>query len=274
MISASDLISKSFRLYKNNFVTFLKYIGLILLVQIVTALIIFAAGAGTFFSFFMGSAGNTNGVLSAIGGSSLIIPLVALLAGIIASLLFYWVQISLIKEVSLVAEDHHKTLSEIFSDTKSVFWRSIGVTIMVAIYVGWPYLALGILAAILGASGTMGIVYFILMLASIIYSIYYIVKLFFSFLHVVIAESGIMKAIDYSKEKVSGNWWSVLWRIIASIIAFAVISLLAQIIFSVVLPALDNAVIAAISMFLGALVQLLITPLYSIAQVLLYKDVA
>ncbi len=272
MISSSDIISRSFTVYKENFVDYLKYIALNFLPELVSFAIFSIFGVTA--TIIMG-ANNLNGVVSLSLGIFLVVASTILIAA-----LAFWIKIAFMRMVGLKdrGDDTEGVLSN-FMSVRTRFWRAIGTFIMVGLYAGWPIIVTTVLYSLLTTAGitnsAISLLFGLLGIAAVVYAFYYSIRLIFSVFHVVLDDGEIMESINFSMEQVDGRWWGVFWRLIAPAVVFFLIVFISQLALSVIILAIvDVTFIGIIIFLLTFLIEGLVSPLYLTAQLALYNDVA
>ncbi|MFB6226388.1 MAG: hypothetical protein ABEJ02_03475 [Candidatus Paceibacteria bacterium] len=272
MISSSDIISRSFSLYKENFLDYVKYIILNLLPGMI--------GVGLFFVFgttaaLGATAFDVTSVASLGFGVFLLVAAMLLIIGIA-----FWINIAFLRMIGVKDRgDDTESVLDNFLEVRSKFWRAIGTSIVMAIYAGWPTLVVAALVALLNVigvnvSGGVAIFMTLLGIAAILLGLYFSVRVFFAVFHVILEDADIFEAIDFSQNKVIGNWFGVFWRLIAPAVVFFVVTILVQIVLGGLSAVVDSLAISAIFSIALFVFQLLIPPLYPTAQVVLYNDLS
>lgn len=236
LITAKDIITASFSLYKNNWRKFFPYLIMIFLP---TLIISFLGAASLYLYVYLPSSNFT---------SSLI-----LLAVIIAGMIFtIW-----------VAAAFTKTLYACANCQEPVAWKE---TMANSSHLIWPIIFTSALVALIVLGGTI-----LFIIPGIIFTIWYI---FISYVIILEGKTGL-SALRASKELVVGRWWSIVWRLFVSGLIFGisaaiVISLLdkgLQLIFPN--SGLYYLLLSALS---SALINTVITPLTTAAGLILYSS--
>ena len=255
MISATDIIRQSKSLYKENFGTFLKYF----ILSIIATFLGQAVLAGS----------------SAMGSMALVI--VGIVFMIIAMLVQFWVRITFSKVIAQLdrgVED--QGIKSEMGDSKSVFWRAVGVLIWVGILAGWPTIVLTIFSGILQIMGITSlwtnILIGILGIVGVIYTIYMTNKLIFAYFGVVVDKMGIQEAVEFSKEKVSGNWWAILWRLIAPGVGIALMLFIVNLVLGGGAFLVGNEILMMLVGFILFVISFLAIPIFKSIPVVLYND--
>jgi len=270
MISSSDIISRSFTVYKDNFVDYLKYIALNFLPALVSFTIFSIFGVTAAISM---GANNINGVASLSLGIFLVVASAILIAG-----LAFWINIAFMHMIGL--KDRGKDTEGVLNNFMAVrprFWRAIGTSIVVGLYAGWPMIVTMTLYTLLTLGGvtnsTISLLFGLLGIAAVFYAFYYSIRLIFSVFHVILDDGGIMESINFSMEQVDGRWLDVFWRLIAPAVVFFLVVFISQLILTGILAVVDVAVISGTIALLLFLIQVLVPPLYPTAQLVLYNNV-
>lgn len=282
MINATDIIKRSAEIYKNNFGTFLKY----LLLSVLPALIIsIVLGFGMF--FVAGAAGSAAGAGTSNGIASFVMMLMAgggtfvvlgIIAAIIVGLLQFWFKITFSRVISkLEREAKDGGIKDELADSSSVFFRAIGVGIWISILVSWPFIALMILVAILQSMNAFGsvvaLIFGVLGIVAVIYSIYMGIKLVFAYFGVIIDKMTITESVEFSKEKVSGNWWAVLWRLVAPFAGISILISIINFILNGLGSSVENMTAMLVAGVLVFLINFLAVPLLKTLPIILYNDI-
>lgn len=272
MISSSDIISRSFSLYKENFLDYVKYIVLGLLPGVIAAGLSFV---------FAGTAAIGVTAFDATSIASLgfgVFLFAAIIIFVIA--LGIWINFALLRMIGVKDRggDTESVLDN-FLEVRSKFWRAIGTSIVMAIYGGWPTFVVGIIYALLdmagiGLSGGAALFLVLLSFAAVLLGLYFFVRVYFAVLHVIMEDADIFEAIDFSQNQVIGNWFGVFWRILAPGVVFIILGLLIQLVFGLVSAFADSLAISAIFSIGLFVFQALIPPLFPTAQIVLYNDLA
>lgn len=256
MISATDIVKQSKDLYKENFGTFLKYFIL---------------------SLIIGGLGQAIATVAPATESISLIVL-GIVVAIAVMLIQFWVRITFSKVIAnLGRKQHDQGIKKEMADSKNIFWKAIGVTVWIAVLAGWPIIILAIISGILPAIGissspinmTLGI----LGIAAMIYSVYMGIKLVFAYFGVIVDKMEIQEAISFSKEKVSGNWWGVLWRLIAPTLLAGIALMIVNGILMGVGSLTESMALFGVMAFMVFVISFLSLPLFKAFPVVLYNDI-
>lgn len=234
LISATDIITKSWELYRKHW----RQLGVYLLLLFIPTLFIFALSAlGTRLNDFF--------------PSSTVITNIILLIIFVASLVFnLWTYITLL----------HATKSLLLEQTAPDWKLSFNST---SHLIG-PFIYTSILTALAVLGGTL-----LLIIPGIIFSVWYS---FVTLVVVVEGKTGI-KAMRLSKNLVAGRWWSIAWRIFLPNALFALLSFILTALVSLPLILISSPDIKEIlDNGLSAIVSTLIAPLSAAATMLLYLN--
>lgn len=246
LISAGDLIKKSFALYKQNGKLFLKYVLLSYVPGVILAVAgLFLGGAAgvLFFAEKKGSAGIALAVL-----------IILVIAAILASI---WIFLAFIRVIATryLNKPEGKIGEELKKSTPLIL----------------PYIGASILFGLIIFGGTI-----LFIIPGIIFAIWFS----FYFYEIALDNKGVMDSLKGSKKLVSGRWWGILWRLVAPAIVFAILTFILQMVVQLPFSALaqnasSTAVIGVASILmvvLNAAISALIAPLTATAQVVLYIE--
>ena len=243
LMSITDIIVESYRLYKNNVKKFFPYI---LLTFIPSALIVIARFILTYFA--------PGASLGTIGLSFLSFLLVALLLSAVG----FWFSIAFIRVIANAYTG--KTSGSIGSElgtAKKIFWPAVGVTILTAL-------------AVLGG-----------MILLIIPGIIFMLWFAFSYASVTIDNTGVMESLHKSKALVDGRWWNVFWRLVIpglalGILVYVIIDIVSFPTDYVLKHTNPSSSLYSIWLVVGEIIisffTALLTPLTTIAMVILYFE--
>lgn len=204
LLSAGELIKKSWELYKQHWRTFILYAFLLYLVSavIIVAGVLLGFGAGTLFS----------GKISVIT-FFLLVFLIIIAIGVVS----LWISLAFVRfVVDAYRGQRLKSLGEELSATRPLLWS-------------------GILASILAALAVMG-GFVLFIIPAFIFAIWFAFVAF----EVAVDEKSAFDALKSSKQLVVGRWWGVLWRLVAPGLVVFVLSLILQYIVSAPFSLLAN----------------------------------
>jgi len=237
LISAGDIISKSVKLYRDNFALFLKYVALLFVPTLIMTFF------GYSLSFFMRSIG---GVLLGLG--------IYIIVVVILSLVAFWVSLGFIRAVAAKYQGQEV--------------KSIGEELKVAVPLILPALLVSILAGLAIFGG------FVLL---IIPGIIFIMWFAFSLYALLLDNKHGTEALKYSKQLVNGRWWGVFWRILAPAFVFGIIIVIIQWIVakffgqSIINVFTLTPAIVAYSL-ISMIISIVIAPLSTAAPTILYIE--
>lgn len=246
LISAGDLIKKSFALYKANFGLFIKYV----LVSYVPGVILAIAGlvlGGAAGLLFM----NDNGGVAV--GALIILGLVVL-AAIIASI---WIFIAFIR---VIASRYLDKAPE-----------GVGAELKKAIPLILPYIGASIMFGLIMVGG-----FILFIVPAIIFSIWFAFYMY----EIALDNRSVMDSLKGSKSLVSGRWWGILWRFFAPAFIFGIITFIAQGVVQLPLELVGNTAESTglfmtatiLSVLLTTAINVIMTPLTAASQVILYIE--
>lgn len=234
LITASEIVEKSWELYKKNWRVLVPYLLLLLVPSVVLAVL----GVISFF-------------LTAYVPSSALINNVIILVIVAAAVVFaLWVSIALALTLKKIAQ------GQPLENWRTSFNSS-------SRYLG-PVILTSILVAIIVFAGTL-----LLIIPGIIFGVWYA----FTFYQVVFEDKTGAAALAESKKLVVGRWWAILWRLFLPAAVFTLILLLANYILNLpfyFIFGLDSNLIDIAEKIISALVNIVVSPLTALASVLLY----
>lgn len=220
LIRVIDIINLSFKLYREHFGLFLRYLGLLFIptafVQLsgsmVRPLFIDKTGAGL--------------VNSLIGVGYLTLVIIAFIFG-------FWITLSMIKTCSDIYQKQQlKNVHNELGETRHVLWSGLLTAILsTLVFAVWfsPIIlstGLDIVAFAQYLTTPKNLLIFIAcMVPAIFFGLWYI----FSTYHVVIEkEHNVLSAMKAAHTMVIGRWWAVLWRLAFPWIVFGIIAWIPQ----------------------------------------------
>jgi len=243
LISITDIIVESWRLYKENFKHFFMYV---LLMFIPTVFLLIAKFLLTYFV-----PSHSWGV---IGSTFLIFAMLAIVFAVFA----FWFKLAFVRVIAKrYTGQMADTIGKELSQSKKVFWPAVGVSILTAL-------------AVLGG-----------MLLLIVPGIIFMLWFAFSYLVVAIDESSVMDGMHKSKALVDGRWWAVLGRLFVPSLVFGILAMIISWIVAIPLEFIlshtdKTSGLYAVWDIIGAIIismgTALITPLTMSALVILYLE--
>jgi hypothetical protein len=240
LISATDIISQSWNLFKSNWRKLMPYMIVLALPSLVFGLLgVFGTRGLPFFFYQSGS-----NIL--LGG--LLIGLLVLIAAIIS----IWAGMAMVKIVhSLLTGNDPGEWKGSFVSTRRLIWPAIYTSILETL-------------AVMG-----GLI--LLIIPGIIFAIW----LIFVFYIVIIEEKKGVAALRASKQLVAGRWWAILWRALLPGIVFGVAAIILETVVGLPLVYLQNInaavpVVSVAQAILSSAVGSAIAPLAAAAIVTLY----
>lgn len=234
LITASEIVEKSWEIYKKNWRQLLPYMLLLFLPSIVLSII----GAISFF-------------LTAYVPASALINSLIILVIVAAGLVFgLWASIALAQ-----------ALKKIVQNQSTEDWR--------AVFAGnsrylWPVIYTSLLVAIIVFAGTL-----LLIIPGIIFGVWYS----FCFYQVIFEDKKGTGALKESKKLVMGRWWGILWRLLVPAFTFGLGAILINYLLDLPFYFIfgpDSAVTNITDKVISSLANIVISPLTALATILLY----
>lgn len=265
LISITELIKRSYNLYKDNFLTIFKYL-LLALAPSVLAVLIMASGM----LLFKVAGDFVTGPIMFI-----LMPLAAI-AFIIIIILGMWFNFALVRVIDLLNKKTAiPTMKDALNTAKAVVWRGLGMTILVGLYTAWPlFLGLcgfAISTFVLGPSIVLKIIFGLITLYGIFHLVYFSVKLVFSVYAVVIDNKKVKESMELSRSIVKGIWWKMLWRLLVPALAVYVVLMIINVILAAV-GGLFGDIGGNIAGFVASIINFLITPYVMAVTIILFDE--
>lgn len=265
LISISELIKRSYRLYKDNFRVILKYL-LLALVPSLLAVLIMASGM----LLFKAAGDFVTGPIMFV-----LLPLAAI-AFIIIAILGIWFNFALIQTIDLL---NKKTgipaMKDVLNKAKAVVWRGLGATILVGLYTAWPiFLGLcgfAISSFIFGPSIILKIIFGLITIYGIFHLAYFSVKLAFSVYAVAIDDKKINDSMELSRSIVKGRWWQIVWRLLVPALAVYAVLMIINVILAAI-GGLFGDIGGNIAGLIASIVNFLVTPYVVAITIILFDE--
>lgn len=233
LISAGDIIKKSYELYKKNWRSFVPFLFLLFLPTLVLSML---GALGVVLSFYAPS-------------TSLVTNLV-LCAVVVASFVFsIWTSIALAFEIKNLLENK-----------PAIGWKTIFAS---SSHLIWPIILTSIMVGVIVLAGTI-----LFIVPGIIFMAWY----GFTFYSVIFEGEKGMSALRASKKLVVGRWWEIVWRAAAPALLYGVIVVVLQIIIIAPLDYLlpNNIYMTVTDSLLSTLINVIISPVAAISTIILY----
>ncbi|MBI4992725.1 MAG: hypothetical protein HZC26_01120 [Candidatus Magasanikbacteria bacterium] len=209
LISAVELLKQSLNLYKNNFVTIIKFLALL---TIPTAIDI------------------------AIGFTN--VTIIIVVVSIITRIIYFWIIFSILRTINFICKKEKVgDIKTALKDTYKILWKGIGTSLLVGLFTFAllllfliPLFFTGgfsdprILAAVMFGPlfiSTINIYdpmsmlvlgMFVVFVLGMINAIFFGIKLSFAVYETVIADRPIKESIKFSMAITKDRWWTILWR--------------------------------------------------------------
>jgi len=234
LIQPIDIIKTSWKFYTTNWKKFIIYLLLLFIPTILLKSI------GLLSSYYSSYAED-------LYITSTVITVIAFTASILFSL---WISIALTKAIKRTYKN------EPLENWKKMISNNT--------YLIWPVILTSIMTTALVVIGSI-----LFLIPGIIFFVWYS----FTFYEVMFNDKKSTKALASSKSLVVGRWWSILWRMLVPGITFGI--LMAIIISLILLPIKffippTSTLFEFISNIVGIIINLALTPLLSVATLILY----
>jgi hypothetical protein len=233
LISALDIIKKSWELFAKNWRKLLVYMALLLLPSVVLSIL-----------------GVVSLYMSAyVPSSTISTSIIILLVGAASVVFTLWTAIAFAKVL------YNCLKNQTTGEWKSVYSSSSGLI--------WPVIYTSFLVSLIVMGGTL-----LFIIPGIIFMIWYS----FSFYTVVFEGKTWMQALTASKSLVAGRWWPILWRLLLPGFVFGLLAGLAATLCSylielIPLSAMTNAIVERV---VSSVINIIITPVTAAASLILY----
>jgi len=232
LISAGEIIKKSFILYKENWKLLLKYVLLL-----ATPIVIFSP-------LYLGMTATM-----IAGGTNRTLFIVYLALFIIVALCSMWFSLALLRVIATRYLGHEvQSMKQELKTSKHLVFPFIGVYIVFSLIIFGGLL--------------------LLIVPAIIWGVWYA---FFT-QTVALDEKKGLDALKKSRELVTGRWWSVFWRITAPAVVFMSMSLILQLVLNIPTLITESVGLLLAGFVLNIIANLLISPLSAIALTILFLE--
>lgn len=243
LITASEIINKSWTLYQKNYRVIAHYLLLLFIPTGLMAIasVIIGSFTAVFLTFGLG------------------VPLIVYLAmGLLASIASLWLSISLMRAI--------------YSFYLGSTTKSLKENLQTSLQLIWPAILISLVSSLIIFGG---------LLLLIIPGLMLIIWLAFSFYAVILDNQRVTDSLSTSRNLVRGRWWAVLWRLIAPAAVFGIFLFLLQWLISIPIELilrnftegnLVYTVLLAFFTLIGVITSLLFTPLSSAAIIILYQE--
>ena len=261
VMPTGEICKRSFHLFKNNILLFLKYVLLSLLPPV---LLLLFGGSALFITLL-------NSVSMDQMGMILLGIFVILLLVIVYFYLVLWFAIAL--NVVIYEKVQNKavgSMKETLKKARPFIWRTTGSSFMASLVAMWPlfvaFVAFPVLQLITMKSGaplgSLGTPVMILLSALGVYGLVHLVwfgvRLYFSYFGVLFESKKVMDSLRFSKTLVKNRWWAVFGRLLC----LTLILLVSLMVFGGVFSFLEqiNAVFGRlVEWFLGSILGVVFT---------------
>ena len=228
-ITATGVIKRSIDVYRANFGSLMRYVGLLFLFVIVAALILFV-GIGGIFGTQLSRGTEVENLLGVLSGS--LITFLVIWA-IVLFVFSFWLNIAFMRTVSRAVLNQPKIgIGEELKNSRSLIGRSLGTTILVSLITMLPFV-IGLFGWVSvhsmflrGGSGIVfgasNVIATLLALYGFFHMFYFSIRFCFSNLAVIVDGCGIKEAMKKSSALVRGRWWGIFGRILLPVLALLV----------------------------------------------------
>lgn len=235
MLSAIELLEKSWNLFKNGWRSLVPYMVLLFVPTLALSIL-----------------GIVGAKLATWSPNSVMPTNVIVLVAYVASLVFsIWVTVALTKALgTLEAGAPAEDWQAVFNATAPHMW---------------PFIYTSILAGLVVIGGTL-----LFIVPGIIFAVWYAFVLY----AVVLDDKRGMEALRASKAVVTGRWLAIVWRLILPGVAFVIASAVLRLVIVVPLSLAirDAANLTIADNIITSLVSSIITPIATLAPLILYRN--
>ncbi len=234
LITASEIVEKSWELYKKNWRPLLPYMLLLFLPSIVLSIV-------GVISFFLTAYVPASALLNSL------IILVIVAAGVVFAL---WASIALAQTLKKMAQNQPA------GDWRAVFTGNSRYL--------WPVIYTSILVAVIVFAGTL-----LLIIPGIIFGVWYS----FVFYQVIFEDKKGVASLKESKKLVVGRWWAILWRLAVPAVVFGLFAILINYLLDLpfyYIFGADSTVTDITNKVISSLINVAVSPLTALATILLY----
>lgn len=273
LIAVGDFLKGIYEIYSKNFVQFIKYILLIVLVtfgiSIVGGLVVMASSLA----------------FISLGVTGIIIGAVIIIAIIIALIyLTSWMGFTFIKVVNdVVLKQEPKKLAENFKLVRPLVWNGFGTSLLVGLYIIWPffvalsgYAIVSFLALNLGVgvviASLLRTVFILFGLYGFFHMVYFGTKYQYAIISVIVDNKKAKEAIKLSASLVQGRWWAIFGRMFLVGLVIMGITIVLSIIFGIFTGIFKSVVFSLLTSFIVQLVQIVLGYAIAIGSVVLFQN--
>lgn len=236
LITASEIVEKSWGLYKKNWRSLLAYLLLLLLPSIVLSIL---GVISLFLTAYVPA--------SALLNNLIILLIVA--AGVVFAL---WASIALAQ-----------TLKKLAQNQPAGDWRAVFVDNSRYL---WPVIYTSALVAVIIFAGAM-----LLIIPGIIFGVWYS----FVFYQVIFEDKKGVGALKESKKLVMGRWWAILWRLLVPAVVFGLFAILINYLLDLPFYFIfgpGSTITKITNNIVSSLINVAVSPLTALATILLYLN--
>lgn len=269
LISAVELLKQSVNLYRNNFVTILKFLSLLVIPVVIDLVVL---------------------VLFKKNPTVLWLQWLLFTTQIITKIIYFWFIFNIFRVIYTIYKKEAVASVEITTkETKKILWKGIGTSLVVGLFTFVPFIIIfvvflyrfgdiseGVAENIIG--GIRAIVIYLPLFViyspymaiatvfSTIFAIFFGIKLSFATYETVIAGRSIKESIKFSWAITHGRWWTILW-------CFVLTAFVVSLVYALISAPLSQifGVDLIYNIFIE-IVSLLLTPIAFATAIILYEE--
>lgn len=225
-ITTGEMLKRSIAVYRSNFGSIMRYVGLLFGLGIVAVIVLVAGLAAIVGLQAPGSLGLLD-LISMVSGSFVTFLIIWAIVFFILSI---WVEIAFMRTVSRAVLGQPKiAVGEEWKASRPLIARVIGMSLLLGLIVMLPFLigimgwisirTLGMLGGSVASFRVWGLLFTLLSIYGVFHMIYFSIRLCFSNLAVVVDGHHVKEALQKSSALVKGRWWGIWWRLFVVVIA-------------------------------------------------------
>ncbi len=230
-ITAGGVVKRSIEVYRANFGSLMRYVGLLFGLGIL-AIVTLVAGIAAIIGFQAAPnlAMGPLGLLSLLSGTFFAFFIIW---GIVFFILSLWIEIAFMRTVSRAVHGQSKiSIGEEWKHSRPLIGKTLGVAILNGLIVMLPFLVgivgwmvvrtMSVFGGSAGLFRSLGLLCTLLSIYGFFHMIYFSIRLCFSSLGVVVDGRGVVESLKESSALVKGRWWGVWWRMFVAVLALIV----------------------------------------------------
>lgn len=268
LLSVKEIISRSLDIYKRDIRVWSPYI----ILAFVFSLLSFIFTFGTLlWSFLLKS-----------GFPIVLVFIFTVLALLLCAVLGMWVNIAITRVVQKRIENQDvKHFKEELAESKHLLSRSIAVSLLVGLIIGFPLILsvigfsiVGFIQMTNGFGGAANLYLFFVFLAIYggLHLIYFSIKFSLSYYVVVLDGKSVRESLLISSQLVKGRILIVFWKLFAPIFVFILVYFLVDYIFTSFASWIGGSIAMWVANIISLGVSVFISPLTTIATLLVYEN--